>query len=180
MFAHRVAIIIAGSSALACLPAPALAQVPDGVTINILRECSRIDDPSARLACYDNNMRAAGGQARATVPGQVQVQGGGAVTGDASTTGGFGREDLRTPAAVRAQNYGPDEITATVSEVVQRGPGIYLLTLEDGAQWVFAEGVSMSYSPPRRGSRVEIMRGSMDSFLLRFNNQESVRVRRVQ
>ncbi|MXO72242.1 hypothetical protein [Alteraurantiacibacter buctensis] len=179
MFAQRVAIVLAGSSALACLPAPAFAQVPEGVTLNILRECSRIDDPSARLACYDNNMRAAGGQARNTIPGQVQVQGGGAVSTDGRPAG-FGREDLPVPQAAQAQSYGPDEITATVTEVTQRGPGIYLLTLEGDAQWVFTEGVSMSYNPPRRGSRVEIMRGAMDSFLLRFDNQESVRVRRVQ
>lgn len=178
MFAHRVAIILAGSTALACLPLPVAAQVAEGITLNILRECSRIDDPSARLACYDNNMRAAGGQARSTVPGQVQVQGGGAVATD-NRPAGFGREDLAVPQAARAQAYGPDEITATVTEITQRGPGIYVMTLEGGAEWVFAESVGMSYVPPRRGSQVEIRRGSMDSFLMRFNNQTSVRVRRV-
>lgn len=179
MFAHRVAIIIAGSTALACLPSTAAAQVAEGITLNILRECSRIDDPSARLACYDNNMRAAGGQARSTVPGQVQVQGGGAVATDGRPAG-FGREDLPVLQAARAQSYGPDEITATVTEITQRGPGIYRMTLEGGAEWIFAESVDSTYNPPRSGSRVEIRRGSMDSFLMRFDNQTSVRVRRVQ
>lgn len=179
MFAHRVAIVLAGSTALACLPLPVAAQVAEGITLNILRECSRIDDPSARLACYDNNMRAAGGQARTTVPGQVQVQGGGAVASDGRPAG-FGREDLAVPQAVRALSSGPDEITATIASITQRGPGIYVMTLEDGAEWIFAESVGMSYAPPRRGSQVEIRRGSMDSFLMRFNNQPSVRVRRVQ
>lgn len=179
MFAHRVAIILVGSTALACLPTLAAAQVAEGITLNILRECSRIDDPSARLACYDNNMRAAGGQARNTVPGQVQVQGGGAVASD-NRPAGFGREDLPVPEAVRAQSSGPDEITATVTQITPRGPGIYIMTLEGGAEWIFAESAGMSYSPPRPGSRVEIRRGSMDSFLMRFDNQPSVRVRRVQ
>lgn len=179
MFAHRVAIIIAGSTALACLPTAAAAQVAEGITLNILRECSRIDDPSARLACYDNNMRSAGGQARSTVPGQVQVQGGGAVNTDGRPAG-FGREDLPVSQAARAQTYGPDEITATIASITQRGPGIYLMTLEDGARWIFAEGVDSTYNPPRSGSRVEIRRGAMDSFLMRFDNQTSVRVRRVQ
>ena len=179
MFAHRVAILLAGSTALACLPSVAAAQVAEGITLNILRECSRIDDPSARLACYDNNMRAAGGQARNTVPGQVQVQGGGAVATDGRPAG-FGREDLPVSQAARAQSYGPDEITATVTAITQRGPGIYRMTLEGGAEWIFAESVGQSYSPPRPGSRVEIRRGTMDSFLMRFDNQTSVRVRRVQ
>lgn len=180
MFAHRVAIVFAGSSALACLPVPAAAQVPEGVTLNILRECSRIDDPSARLACYDNNMRSAGGQARTTVPGRLQVQGGGAVNTDASSPSGFGLENRPVPQAARVEAIGPDEIRATIASITQRSPGVYAMTLEDGAQWIFTESVSSSYLPPQRGSRVEIRRGAMDSFLMRFNNQQSVRVRRVQ
>ena len=73
-----------------------------------------------------------------------------------------------------------EQIRARVSAVAQREPGIYLVTLEDGAQWLFSESVSFSYRPPRAGSSVEIERAAMDSFLLRFDNQQSVRVRRLR
>ena len=179
MFAQRVAIVIAGSTALACLPTTAAAQIADDIAMNILRECSRIDDPSARLACYDNNMRSAGGAQRSTMPGQVQVQGGGAVATDGRPAG-FGREDLAVPEAARQQVYGPDEITAAITEVREREPGVYAITLEGGAEWIFAESAGSNYVPPRRGSRVEIRRGAMGSFLMRFDNQTSVRVRRVR
>jgi hypothetical protein len=180
MFAFRVAIALTGATACAGLALPAAAQVADGAVLGIMRECSRIDDPSARLACYDNNMRSAGGAARNTVPGQVQVQGGGAVGPAMGAPAGFGREDLRvTQEAARAAS-GPDEILATVAQVSQRGPGLYTITLEDGAVWSFTESVSSTYRPPSQGSRIEIRRGALDSFLMRFNQQESVRVRRVQ
>jgi hypothetical protein len=189
MFAQRVAFVLAGTAALSLMPSPVAAQIADDVVLNILRECARIDDPTARLACFDNNIRNAGA-ARSTVPGQVRAEGGGGITlnnsgqqlsrGNSGATG-FGREDIRTPERFNAAPTGEQtEIAATVQTVTPRGPGVYLLTLTDGAQWLFTESVGNTYTVPRRGSRVEIRRGAMDSFLMRFNNQESVRVRRVQ
>ncbi len=184
MSAHRATIAMAGVTAvtlsLALAAFPATAQVPETVVMNILRECARIDDPSARLACYDNNMRSAGGPTRATVPGQVRVEGGGAAVVRDSSPAGFGREDIRSPDRFNPAAGGVAEITVEVTDVESRGAGIYSVTLADGAEWLFAESVSSSYRPPRRGARVEIRRGSMDSFLLRYDGQASVRVRRIR
>ena len=79
-----------------------------------------------------------------------------------------------------AQQTEADSIEATVAAAVEREPGIHLLTLEDGAQWQFVEGVSLSYDPPRRGSTVEIRSASMGSYQLRYQGQPAVRVRRVR
>src|SRR5690606_33645260 len=54
------AILISACAAITIIAAPAAAQVPDNVLINIMRECAKIDDPTARLACYDNNIRSVG------------------------------------------------------------------------------------------------------------------------
>ena len=54
------------------------------------------------------------------------------------------------------------------------------MTLEDGAQWQFVEGVPLSYNPPRRGASVEIRSASMGSYLMRYQGQAAVRVRRVR
>jgi hypothetical protein len=190
MFAQRLAIVLASSTVIAFLPVPAAAQIADDVVLNILRECARIDDPTSRLACFDNNIRNAGPNSRSTIPGQVRAEGGPGVTlnsnGQSLTPGGsgatgFGREDVRTPERFNAAPDGEAEaIAATVQSVTQRGYGIYVLTLSDGAQWIFTDAVNNTYTVPRRGSRIEIRRGAIDSFLMRFNNQASVRVRRVQ
>ncbi|AKH42552.1 hypothetical protein FHS61_000322 [Altererythrobacter atlanticus] len=62
----------------------------------------------------------------------------------------------------------------------RRSPGIYLLTLEDGARWEFVEAVPFSYNPPGRGSTVEISRAALGSFMLRYAGQPGVRVKRIQ
>lgn len=180
MIAHRATIAAAASAALLSAAAPASAQVSETIVLNIMRECAKIDDPTARLACYDNNIRAAGAAPRA-VPGQVPVPQGGAAPVAGNTPRGFGAETVRTEqrAAVAADSQA-DEISATVASVIQRGPGIYLVALEGGAQWQFAEGVSQSYRIPRAGSTVEIERGALGGFLLHFDNQQAVSVRRIR
>jgi len=184
MSAYRVAapatLAILAASAVALASLPARAQVSEGAVLSIIRECARIDDPSARLACYDNNVRSADAN-RATVPGQVQVQGGAGVALRDSTPAGFGREDVPSPDRFASNRGGQaDEITATVTGVERRGFGLYAFTVEGGAEWLFTEAVAGSYVPPRVGSRLELRRGAMDGFLMRFNNQTSVRVRRVR
>jgi len=180
MMAQRATFLAAGAAALLLAGAPAGAQVNDGIVLNILRECAKIDDPTARLACYDNNIRAAGGNPRAVVPGQMPAPQGGGAPVAANTPQGFGYEDVRTPQRYQAPAGQIDEITARVTAIRPREPGIYTFTLEGGAQWVFAEGVTSAYRLPRAGSSLEIERGSLGSFLMRFDGQPPVPVRRTR
>jgi hypothetical protein len=185
MPAHRATILAAGAASLFLAGAPASAQIDQNTAVNILRECARIDDASARLACYDNNIRNVGGTARTTVPGTVQVQGGaapvtGAAAAGANSPRGFGAEDVRQPERFSAPSGTVQEINARITSVRPREPGIYAFTVEDGAEWMFAEGVSPSYRVPRSGSVVEIERGALGSFLMRFDDQPPVPVRRVR
>ena len=179
MPAHRATILAAGAASLFLAGAPAAAQIDQNTAVNILRECARIDDATARLACYDNNIRNVGGAARATVPGQVQVQGGAAPVA-ANSPRGFGSEDVRVPERSSAPSETLQEINARITSVRPREPGIYAFTLEGGAEWLFAEGVSSGYRMPQAGSVVEIERGGLGSFLMRFDDQKPVPVRRVR
>ena len=185
MIAHRAAKLLAGSTTLAVLAitaaVPVNAQISDDVVLSIMRECARIDDPTARLGCYDNNIRSAGAAPRNTIPGEVRVQGGAPAPVTGNGVAGFGRENVRTAERFNAAPAGEAaEISARVSAVAERGPGIYMVTLEDGAEWLFTRGAGANYVPPRAGSTVEIQRGALGSFLLRYDNQEAVRVRRVR
>ena len=184
MTIHRAAISLAGAASILAFATPAVAQVDDEIVLSIMRQCARIDDPAARLACYDNNIRSAGANPRNNTVRSNRS----APQADSSVGAqGFGGEDVRTTNRA-PERYTPpapagaeaDEITATVASVTPREPGIYLVTLEDGAQWLFTDPVSNSFAPPRRGDTVEVMRGSMGSYLLRFDNQQPVRVRRVR
>lgn len=166
---------------LALTASPAMAQVDDAIVLNILRNCAQIDDATARLACYDNNIRAAGGQPRNSVPGNMPTPlRGGSAPLDSSGPSGFGAEDIRTQDRFATPAGQVDELRARVSSVSERQPGVYMVTLEDGAQWLFAESVPFSYRVPARGDQVEIDRGALGSFLLSYDRQASVRVRRVR
>lgn len=180
MTAHRATILAAGAASLMLAGVPAAAQADRTAVLNILVECAKIDDPTARLACYDNNIRAVGGTPRQSVPGAMATpQGAGAPIAPTSPQG-FGYEDVRTPDRFQAPAGELQEISSRVTSIRPREPGIYLLTLEDGAQWLFAEGVSATYRLPRAGSTVGIERGSLGSYLMRFEGQSPVPVRRVR
>jgi hypothetical protein len=178
--AHRASLVLAGA-AVVFVAVPATAQVSDQIVVNIMRECAKIDDPTARLACYDNNIRAAGGNP-SSVPGQMSAPSGGGAVAQPSATGGFGSDDLRARSSERFDpgRNGASEISAQVTSVAERQPGIYLVTLGNGAQWLFAESVSSNYRPPRRGETVEIQRGALGSYLLVSGRQQGVRVTRVK
>jgi hypothetical protein len=182
MRAHRATILAAGAATLMLAGAPAAAQADRSAVLNILVECAKINDPTARLACYDNNIRAAGGPARSTVPGRGSAPvGGGAPIASGASPQGFGYEDVRTPERFNDAPTGQlHEISSKITGIRQNGPGTYAFTLEGGAQWVFAEGVSSSYRVPHAGAIIEIERGSLGSFLMRFDGQGPVPVRRVK
>ena len=181
--AQRATILAVGAASLALSAAPASAQADRAAVVDILVECAKIDDPTARLACYDNNMRRVGATPRVTVPGQT-VRGvvGGAAPIETQGPQGFGYEDVRSSDPARFQPRGGQlsEIHPRVAAITAREPGIYLITLDDGAQWLFAEGVTLQYRLPSRGDEIEIERASLGSFLMRIDGQPPVPVRRIR
>lgn len=180
MKAFRATILTAAVVPMALAASSASAQVDDDVVLSIMRQCARIDDATARLACYDNNVRVGNSNTpRPAVPGvMARPQGSTPAPNNGAT--GFGREDVRGPERFETPAGEIEELTARVSNVEQVNQGGYLLTLEDGAQWIFAETVDFSYRPPRAGSTIEIDRAALGSFLMVFDSQRSVRVRRVR
>lgn len=169
-----------GGATMAIVATPAAAQVNDSIIVNIMRECAKVDDPSARLACYDNNIRSAGATPRATVPGQIPAPQGGAAPVAPGAAGGFGAEAVRTPERFNPERNGASEITARVSAVREREPGVYLVTLDSGAEWLFTESTGRDFTPPRRGGTVEIQRSALGGYLMVVGRQQGVRVTRVK
>jgi hypothetical protein len=180
--AQRAFLLLTGA-AMAVSASPALAQVPDAVTLNIMRECAKIDDPTARLACYDNNIRAAGANPH-SIPGQMGAPRGGGAVLSPNSPGGFGADDLKDPTRFHPygeqSSRGPGEITTRVAAVAEREPGVYLVTLDSGAQWLFAESTSRSYQPPKRGDTIRVEHGALGSYMMVVNHQQGVKVTRVK
>lgn len=179
MITAQRAILLLTGAAMAMPASPALAQVDDSIVLNIMRECAKIDDPTARLACYDNNIRAAGANPH-SVPGRMpHPQGGGAVV-NPNTPNGFGSDDLRASSPERFHPSGAQEVTARVASARERQPGVYLVTLDSGAQWLFSESGGRNYSPPRKGDSVKLERGALGSYLMVVGKQQAVHVTRVK
>ena len=98
----------------------------------------------------------------------------------ANTPRGFGAEDVRTPERFATPSNQLQEITARVRTIRPREPGVYAFTLEDGAEWLFAESVGREYRVPRAGAEIGIERGALGSYLMRFDDQSPVSVRRIR
>lgn len=167
------------------------AQLDDPTIASIVRECRKVQDEAQRIACYDNiplGQPAAGPVASPAASPALPPAPAAASSAAASPApapqasaarapGGFGSNQLARPAAAPAE---PREMTARLSAVAERRPGIYLLTLEDGAQWEFIDSVPPSYDPPQRGKTVELIGAALGSYLLRYAGQRGVRIRRVR
>jgi len=160
----RTVLIMAGANALSWAPAQA--------DRNIQSDCTSIDDPAARLACYDEKNLVPGERVVTSAPPQRPLLQAGSTSVPAMPIAVAPQQSARSPQ--------PAQTTSIVTAVAEQRRGIYLLTLEDGAQWEFAEDVAPTYRAPERSSRVEIGRGALGTYRMRFDGQQPVRVRRVR
>lgn len=188
-YASRARLSAASIAVLMLIPPPAWAQVTRDDVLDALVECRRIADVSARVACYDSNVGKVPPRAE---PPVAQRGGMAAATGrneaapaPPSPPSAPGRTGAAAPAvAAAARSIEPPpqatRFDARVAAVDERGPGVYLVTLQDGTAWEFAETVPPSYRSPERGATVEIDRGALGGVRLRFDRQQAVRVRQVR
>jgi hypothetical protein len=175
MRSFRTHLALCGVAALALAPLAAHAQLDDRTVVSILQECRKIADTAARTACYDNIPL---GQTVAAAPSSQPAAPAPAPAAPA-TASGFGANQL-PPQPAPAKPAAPDRIAATLTAATMVTPGVYRLTLEDGAQWQFVDAVSSSYDPPRGGSEVEIAAAALGSYLMTYRGQRAVRIRRIR
>jgi len=183
----------AGWIVAACLlaaPVASHAQQTDyEAIVRTMRDCARIEEVPARVACYDATIQAerliAGAEPAAPAPPLARPAAPPSVTSAQAQApappapGGFGAETLRrTSPASEADAAGKVTLAITRAEPVE--PGIYMLTLEDGSQWRFVDAVPASYDLPRAGATIELARGALGGFRMNYGGQRPVRIRRVQ
>ncbi|RKF23530.1 hypothetical protein D6851_03460 [Altericroceibacterium spongiae] len=172
-------VLLAGSAGITAIAAPASGQMSDTEVLNILRECAKVQDPSARLSCYDSNISGSPSSSSPTA-GETTLPAPPPAAASSGSQSAFGAEDIRSPERFTPPPAEKQSLTARVLSARQREPGIYLVTLENGAQWLFSESVPFSFSPPRKGSTVTIDKASLGSYLMQVGRQSAVRVKRIK
>lgn len=175
----RTISAVAAAAALAN-PGQAAAQQNSEALVQIMRDCAKIEIPADRFACYDSNFRDADASDVTPAPhGSVRPT----QSRDMPSTESRASRDGQELSQVRSTRAAPDAVisgaTLPVVAVVERAPGTYLVTLEGGAQWEFADSMGAAYNPPQRGSEAEMLPGALGGHRLRIDGQRPVRVRRV-
>lgn len=173
---HRALLATAGATVFAWHPVPALAQQDR----NIQADCARIEDPTARLACYDSKNRDAGETPAAPVPPSSAPSQRGSAPVASVAAPEARRKSAPSPQPSITSPAQLGRRTVNVTAVTEKGPGAYLITLADGAQWGFAEDMAPTYRAPQGGSTVQIERGVLGNYRMRFDGQQPVRVRRIR
>ena len=162
--------------------APVTAAAQEGVVdklenpkvIDRLFECRTIENPEARLACFDREVGAvyeAQESRELVIAEREQVEE--AKRGLFGLTlpkirlfgGGDGDQDI-------------DELTAVLAGARVMGNGLYEFELEDGARWVQTEK-SVGRRRYGAGDTIVISKGAIGSFKAKVNGERAMRVRRV-
>jgi hypothetical protein len=126
--------------------------------------CAALDDPAARLACYD----AAFTRPDPVVEAREVIE-------------EFGLTEMQLQArdpARPARDRGPERIEAKVISVQARSTGERIITLDNGQVWLQTEATIRG--PLATGDSVVIRRAALGSFQLVTPGQVSLRVRRIE
>jgi hypothetical protein len=137
-------------------------------------DCRSIKDNAARLACYD---AAAASMDQAESRGDIVVID--RAQAEAAHRESFGLSLPSLSFVTKALK--PDEVNrveGTVRTAKADVNGKWTISLADGAVWRQVSGDLQR--PPKAGSKVEIRKGSIGSYLMNVDGQQSIKVHRDQ
>ena len=144
--------------------------------VEALGACRSIADPAERLACYD---KAAEALVTATRTGDVSVVDRAQLRQARKSLFGFNMPRLPFFDGDKSADDVPDKLVSKVASVRDLGHSRYQVRLEDGdATWETLEA-PISFAAPKKGDSVEIRRGPLGSYMLRFGRQRGVKGKRV-
>lgn len=171
-------------SGLALVAAAAGARQPnqpaaagDNQALAALLQCRALTDSAARLACYD---KAAGAIADATASKSLVVLDREQVRKTRRSLFGFELPSLNlfgkdTPEEAAEAS----QITAKAQSALENREGRWLVTLDDGAQWLQTDDHTIAL-PPHSGSTIVLKRAALGSYFMRIDNQPGVKAQRVK
>jgi hypothetical protein len=172
-----LAVAAAAIPGTALLAKPAKEQARPQAFEALVR-CRGVADPAQRLACFDSASAAMEEQAQKrelVVVDRQQMRDTrrklfGLDIPDLNPFGGGGGGDAEREEEVKT-------VEGVVASAYQDGDGRWVVRLEDGATWAQTDNNPMALRP-RPGHKVTINRAAMGSYMMKVNNQPSVRAKR--
>lgn len=170
--------------AIPALGAAAVAQTPparEAAGLTALAQCRSITDDSRRLACFD---AAAASLVAAERTGELVVVDRARADEARRQAFGFNLPSLdiftRRPSSEGgAREQDADRLTLTVSAASLDGSGKWILRTRENQTWRQTDDRRLARSP-KAGSRFEVRKAALGSYLANVDGQTAIRVRREQ
>jgi hypothetical protein len=143
--------------------------------IERLFDCRKIEDPAARLSCFDREVAAvevAAATDDLVIADREQMK---------EARRGFFGLSLPKIKLFGGGDSDEEEITkveTTLLSASQASGGKWLLLMEDGAQWLQTDNTPVLGSPAT-GVAVTIERAALGSYIARIGKKRPIRVRRI-
>lgn len=167
------AILASGLMAVGAMAATASSPLP--AAVQRLLDCRATSADAARLACYD---QAVGELGRLLASGEIVVVDKERVATVKRQAFGFSLPSLNLfERGDKPQDLA--EVTATATRVHRKLDGRWSVELDDGAIWEQTDDEKL-VRVPHVGSKVVIKKAALGSFLMKIDNEWSVRAQRVR
>ena len=164
-----IAAVLAAAPAVAA-PRPAAGNAPPAVVQSLLT-CRAMTDAAARLACYD---KAAAGVAQAIDTKELVMIDKAKATEVKRSLFGYSAPDF----AGLLGGGDVKQIDGVVAAAFNNRDGGWTVRLVDGSTWTQNDDAPIAL-PPRKGDKVTIKRGTLNSYFLRIGSQPGVKAHRI-
>ena len=164
-----IAAVLFAAAAQAARPAPATGARPE--VIQSLLTCRALADSAARLACYD---KAAAGVAQAIDTKELVMIDKTKATEVKRSLFGYSAPDF----AGLLGGGDVKQIEGVVAAAFTNRDGGWTVKLADGSTWTQNDDAPIAL-PPRKGDKVSIRRGTLNSYFLRIGSQPGVKAHRI-
>lgn len=178
----RSSILAAAAAAgLLAVPAPARAQSQAGsanasTPLRALEGCRVLSADAARLACYD---RVAAELTAAERSGEVVVVDREQVRAARRQAFGFNLPSLDLFGRRGATIEAVDRAALVLARAYQDADGKWVMRTQEGQVWRQTDTERLARAP-RAGSKAEVRRATLGSYLMNVDGQRAIRVRREQ
>ena len=167
-FCLIAATLLAAPAAAAPRPAAAGAQP---AVVQSLLTCRALTDATARLACFD---KAAAGVAQAIDTKELVMIDKAKATEVKRSLFGYSAPDF----AGLLGGGDIKQVEGVITSAFTNSDGGWTVRLADGSTWTQNDDSPIAL-PPRKGDKVTIKRGTLNSYFLRIGGQPGVKAHRI-
>ena len=157
-------------------PAAVAQDAPrDAATLEALKSCRAIADPTQRLTCVD---REVGAVVAATERGELRVVDRQEVEDTRRRLFGFALPKIGLFGGGDGEEP-IDTLETTIASARHAGGDDWILETEEGSVWQIVD-TRMGFRAPRAGQPVEFKKAALGSYFIRVNGQMGVKGRRIR